>query len=230
MSTVLQDLIASAIDSKMYSVGILIDLAKAFHTVDHSILIKKLANYGIRGTPLMCFKSYLEKRQQQVQCSGVLSERKVISYGVPLGSNLGPPLFILYINNLTNVSQLQNVVLFADDTTVLYEHGSMEELQKVVNSELKKLSKWFKTNRLSLNVAYSCYILFHTSKKKLPMGGFKIDIGGAEIQRVDNVKFWGVYIDETLTGSNHIKVIANKIAKNIGVIRRISYLISPKIC
>ena len=62
------------------------------------------------------------------------------------------------------------------------------------------------------------------------MEGFKIDIGGDEIERVDNAKFLGVYIDETLTWSNHIKVIANKIAKNIGVIRRISYLISPKIC
>src|SRR6218665_1262924 len=116
----------------------------------------------------MCFKSYLEKRQQQVQCSGALSERKVISYGVPQGYNLGPLVFILYINDLTNVSQLLNFVLFADDTAVLYEHGSMEELQKVVNRELKKLSEWFKTNRLSLNVAKSCYIPFHTSKKNLP--------------------------------------------------------------
>jgi len=84
-------LITNAIDNKKCSVGIFIDLAKAFDTVDYDILIKKLTNYGIRGTLLMWFKSYLEGRYQQLQCNGALSEHKLISYGVPQGSNLGAP-------------------------------------------------------------------------------------------------------------------------------------------
>ena len=162
----IQDMITKAIDNKKHSLGIFIDLAKAFDTVDHSILIKKLNNYGVRGVPLVWFRNYLDARYQRVRCNGALSESRLITYGVPQGSNLGPLLFLLCINDLTNVSQALKLVLFADDTTAFLEHSSLAELEIQANSELQKLAEWFKANKLSLNVSKTCYMSFTSSKKK----------------------------------------------------------------
>ena len=98
------------------SIGIFIDLKKAFHTIDHSILLKKLQFYGIRGTAYKWLESYLENRKQYVSINGINSECNDVICGVPQGSILGPKLFILYINDLCNSSLLLKFVLFADDT------------------------------------------------------------------------------------------------------------------
>src|SRR6218665_871045 len=178
-------------------------------------------------TPLEWFKSYftyLKSIYQRVRCNGVLSGCRLISYGVPQGSNLGPLLFILYINNLTNVSQILKLVLFADDATIFLEHNSLAELDNQANCQLAKLAEWFKANKLSLNVSKTCYMSFTASKKKKAGTGFRLFIADSAITRVDTAKFLGVYMDETLTWTNHM----NKIAKNKGVIR-ISHVISLKL-
>ena len=93
-----------------------IDLKKAFDTIDHSILCKKLYHYGIRGVASDWVKSYLSKRNQYVEIDGICSDKKQIVCGVPQGSILGPILFLLYINDMANVSDKLRFILFADDT------------------------------------------------------------------------------------------------------------------
>ena len=108
----------TSIENGKLGCGIFIDLKKAFDTVNHSILIKKLEHYGVRGTSLEWFKSYLSNRQQFVSFNGHLSDKKLISCGVPQGSVLGPLLFLIYINDLPNISKVLNFDLFADDTNI----------------------------------------------------------------------------------------------------------------
>ena len=158
------DQLTNAIENKEFSRCIFLDLAKAFDTVDHEILLSKLSHYGIRGTALDWFKSYLSDRTQKVYINGFLSESRNVTHGVPQGSVLGPLLFLLYINDMPYCSEILKFHLFADDTSIFFSHKNQHELEIIVNNELKKVSDWLSANRLTLNVAKSNFLLL--SKKK----------------------------------------------------------------
>ena len=127
------------IDNGVFGCGVFIDLQKAFDTVNHSILLKKLEHYGIKGVELSWFSSYLSKRKQFVSVNGSISDYLKVSCGVPRGSVLGPLLFLIYINDLPSVSKVLSFYVFADDTNIFYSSHDLFTLQKVMNKELKKL-------------------------------------------------------------------------------------------
>ena len=129
------DKIQKAIESGQFSCGIFLDLRKAFDTVDHDILLAKLHSYGIRGTPCDWFVSYLSI----VSISNTTSSSAVISCGVPQGSVPGPLLFLLYINDFPNCSNLFDFHLFADDSNLFFAESSLESLETKVNLELKSI-------------------------------------------------------------------------------------------
>ena len=225
----MQDKIADAIDDNKFSLGIFLDLAKAFDTVDHSILLAKLENYGIRGVPLEWFKSYLDQRRQCVYCRGCLSNNTIIKYGVPQGSILGPLLFLLYINDLPDSSALLHFILFADDTNIFFSHKSIDSLLSIVNAELIHVAEWFKANKLSLNLGKTNYVLFRSRRKSVPPTDHILSIDSIPIAQVYSSKFLGVYIDQHLTWKDHINNISTKVAKNIGILSRVSYLLPAKV-
>ena len=124
-----------------------LDLSKAFDTVDHAILFfDKLEYYGIRGLALDWIKNYFSNRTQHVEFNGKSSARSKISCGVPQGSILGPLFFLIYINDINNVSAVLNLILFADDTGVFMSHKDLDYLAHMLNLELNKLSIWSKAN------------------------------------------------------------------------------------
>ena len=214
------EMIKESVDSGKFGCGIFIDLRKAFDTVNHEILLIKLEHYGIRGDMLNWFKSYLSNRKQYVSINGESSELLEISCGVPQGSVLGPLLFLLYINDLPNVSDVLNFYLFADDTNIYYESDSLQDLEKTINKELKKLHLWLNINRLSLNIDKTNYIIFHPYNKPLKQHT-TIKINKKAINEKDYVKYLGVLIDSTLSWKDQISNISKKISRAIGIMYKL---------
>ena len=216
--------ISAEMDKKKYSLGIFLDLSKAFDTIDHSRLLKKLENYGVRGNALNWFSSYLAARTQCVSIGLSVSESSIITCGVPQhaqGSVLGPALFIIYINDIVASSSLLKFILFADDTNLFASHNNLGELIKIVNNELEKVSNWLKINKLSLNIKKTHFVIFHFRQKRIDQV-VNIKIDDKNIDQVTSTKFLGVIINENLTWSDHINVLLNKTNKSLGVIRKLS--------
>lgn len=128
----LAEKIKAAMENKKYTVGVFIDLKKAFDTMDHKLLRRKLDRYGIRGTAYKWIKNYLDNRHQYVQLNDEQSDLLRVTCGVPQGYVLGPKLFILYINDICNVSRLLPFVLFVDDANLLYASCDLLQLLDTV--------------------------------------------------------------------------------------------------
>ena len=156
----LVDRLTKQMDIGNVPTNIYIDLSKAFDTLDHSIL-HKLSYYGICGVENLMLRTYLTNRHQYVEYNGSKSETKSISIGVPQDSILGPLLFLIYINDLLRVSRVFSVLMYADDTT-LYCNLNNANSDIILNNELCIISDWLSSNKLSLNVKKTKYMVFHT--------------------------------------------------------------------
>ena len=213
----LVDKIVTALNNGDIVLGVFIDLKKAFDTVNHEILMKKLQKYGVRGIAYNWISDYITNRKQYVMFANNPSKEGVINCGVPQGSVLGPLLFILYVNDLVNVSNLIFPLMFADDTNFFVSGSNAENLVTVMNGEMKKVVKWMKINKLSLNVAKTNYMIFTPPRYKIT-SSCKVMINDTLISKVNNIKFLGVVIDSKLTWNDHVQHIKIKMSKAIGII------------
>ena len=225
-ATSLYDAILKNLDRKDITCAIFLDLAKAFDSVDHKILLEKLEKYGIRGTPLKFMESYLSNRWQYVKLNGRSSELALIDIGIPQGSILGPLLFLLYINDLPNASNFF-VKLFADDTFLSLSSHNFNELKRKTNSEIKKIYNWLIANKLTLNVKKSKFMII-SKRKGVNKNCFKLKINGVLLERCSSYKYLGLFIDESLTWKDHVKHICQKLSKVCGILSKIRHCVDMK--
>ena len=203
---------------------VFIDIRKAFDSIDHEILLEKLAYYGVSQIEYTWFQSYLANRQQQCQVNGFISGKKEIICGVPQGSILGPLLFLIYINDLPNCLRNTTPCLYADDTQVFAASYDFDELANDIKIDLENVTIWLNVNKLQS----------HPSKTKLMIIGSKqnltnkigdldpsIFMNNNPVSSVVSNKCLGVDLDDSLTFHTYIEKICKKNCAGIGVLRRI---------
>ena len=218
--------------TKNLTLSVFIDLSKAFDTIRHDILLHKLDNLGIRGVANAWFKSYLTDRNQYMDLYNIKSSLADITCGVPQGSILGPILFLIYMNDISNSTNL-HILSFADDTTVTMSSPDVFGLYAIMNMELEKLNDWFRANRLCLNVKKTKYILFRPTTNYPKTINENIYLNGQQVDRVGNnqneksFKFLGIHLDETLTWKYHTQNVCSKIARSNYIINKVKNVI-PK--
>ena len=224
------DKIREALDKGSYVLGIYLDLQKAFDTVDHDILCKKLEHYGVRGIANLWFRSYLKDRKQFVSLSGQNSDHKSVSIGVPQGSILGPLLFLLYVNDISNAisDPCIKTFLFADDTNVFVEGTKFEDIKAKSESAITQLASWFVDNRLSLSIEKTHFSIFHKARQKIPKELDKLQFNGQEILRVNSVKYLGILLDDTLLWTEQIQSVLSQMVKYANAFKMLKHIVPYK--
>lgn len=225
MYEVMKD-IYNSVDNKKKQIAIFLDLAKAFDTVSHEILINQLNQYGIKGIVNDFFRSYLQNREQCVKIGESRSNLKEIKYGIPQGTVLGPVLFNIYINELLQLPINGKVVAYADDTVLLVEDDSWTNVTNKAVVEFSKLQQWLSENYLTVNLEKTKFMCFSIYDKNVPnihtlhlhtyrcISKQKRDcICAMKLLQTKTIKYLGIIIDQNLKWTDHIQQLNNKMHK-----------------
>jgi hypothetical protein len=207
---------ASLNESKVI-LGIFIDFSKAFDTINHDILHKKLRRLNFSRKALQLLQNYLLNRSQRVVIDGHPSDPLPISCGVPQGSILGPTLFLLYINDLVKSSSTFKTILFADDTNLFFSSKEINNKIDEINFGLDRVRVWCNTNKLTLNIDKTNYIIIKNPQNRFHLTK-TITMNGSPISEAENVKFLGIIIDPKLNWSGHINKLRLDLHKSLGLI------------
>ena len=214
--------ITKGFQNGFYTAALFLDLSKAFDTLEHRVLLMKLEKYGIRGTCLNWFRSYLSNRQIRVKCqvasSGKTeySEYQTVNYGTPQGSCLGPLIFLLFTNDLYSHLNHCASILFADDTTLYKVHRNLTYLKWCLQDDMNTLVDWFKANKLTLNVEKTICLLFQPNGSNKTL---EVEINGTFIKSTETTKFLGMWLDIHLSWSIHAEKLITKLKRNLNLLK-----------
>src|SRR5436190_7588529 len=226
-----------AINNNKKSLIIYIDLKNAFDSISRDLLFYKLECIGIRGTALKWFRSYLTDRYQNVTICNISGELRSVDFGVVQGSTLGPLLFLIYINNLSNLNLIGKLVLFADDACLILQGTTWDQVFQIASRDLHLLRRWFHENILTLNVTKTKYLCVSLRSAAGPPPDLTLKVhscgdpdsvacGCQTLERVEKYKYLGVIFDSRLRWEDHIIMLKSKIRKMIFVFSQLSAILN----
>lgn len=211
--------IMTKIEDKVPVCALFMDLSKAFDHVDHAILLKKLSSCGIRGNALNLIKSYLSDRIQATEISRLCcntkteknyrSNHRTVSVGVPQGSILGPLLFLIYINDFPSAIK-RNMILYADDSTLILTNRNEIGLENDANETLANIVIWLKAHNLVLNIDKTNYMRFCNRKQPTSIN---ISFEGRSIREICVHKFLGIHLDSHLNWKAHVETVCTRLSQ-----------------
>ena len=219
------DFILEELGKKRYVGAVLVDLKKAFDTVDHKILLKKLFCYGLRDTSFSWFESYLSDRVQCTILEDISSSfLKESPYGVPQGSVLGPLLFLIYINDIgLSIRPTTFHHLYADDTIIIVSSDRPVNLRKDLEDQLSELGHWFHHNKLTVNTEKTEVIFFGRKQKVEECKELApIKFQGDTLDCKNCVKYLGVVFDEGMSWDTHAKAVRKKAYFKLSKIKKVA--------
>ena len=212
--------ICRQLDQHGFSIPLYFDLGKAFDTLPHPTLLRKLEYYGIRGIALDLMSSYLSERSQTVIVNNTPSSPAEINIGVPQGSILGPLLFIIYINDIQKAAPNATIGCYADDTTAVIPGESPNDNINKAKDTLCKLGNWFSANKLSLSPT-KCKFALMSKNRRTATWNTSLEIYGKKLTEIrketdsSNNPLVGLLMTERLSYEEHTKALASKLRSGI---------------
>ena len=208
-----------AYNESQVTIACFLDIKKCYDSIDHHILFSKLEHYGIKNDQLHWFKSYLKDRKMVVSFDNSLSEEKTVNIGIPQGSALGPTLFLVFINDLSQAFSKASINMYADDSLIYVTMDNFQDAISEMQIALNEASKWFKANCLLLNEE-KCYLMYVNPKRN--NHNVNLFLNDKELHETDNTNYLGVTIDNNLTFKDHVQKVKSKCNSKLAALKRLS--------
>lgn len=229
LNVFMTDKALEAMDSKKLMLMVLLDLSKAFDSLDHAILLVKLKSLGLSHGALEWFRSYLTERSQFVRIGSEVSDLENTAYGVPQGSILGPALFSIYLNDLPTIPHFGSLESYVDDSKLYLSFPVKDTniITQKINEDLSLIASWCCHNHLLINPDKTKLLVMGTRQMLQKLPHFYITLLGKEITPVTSARDLGIQMDETLSYNEHVTKITSTCMASLCQINRIKHLLDP---
>ena len=208
------------VSSKTFTGICSFDIRKCFDSIDHDLLLTKVQFYGIKENTLEWFKSYLSERNQVVKLNNELSEKQIVTTGVPQGSVLGPLLFVIFVNDISQHVGTATTNLYADDTLIYCSGDTIANVQEELQNSIDNVYEWYRRNNIVINTEKSCTMVVR-SRRNVPNCAIDIYVDNCQIKQVDVMNYLGLEIDEALTWNAYITKLCKKLSFKISKLARL---------
>lgn len=223
-AALLTDDIRKYVDSGLLVGAVFLDLTKAFDVISHSKLLTKLPQYGITGKELTWFEDYLFHRKAKVGYNNHLSEVLSINSGVPQGSIIGPLLFLIFFNDITDTIVNSRIIKYADDTVIYIADRDIEEINRKLSEDMEFINKWLDENDLILNLnkGKTESLLFGTAQRiKRTDGTLNIKYKHSTVHTTNEYKYLGILIDASLNLNSHFDKCFKRASDRLHLLRKL---------
>ena len=222
----------TAMNNNKFTIAVFIDAMKAFDTVNHSFLLKKMSKMGITGKLHDWVKNYLTSRYQRTLANNVIPNQKLITCGVSQGSVLGPLLFIIYINDISKAIKNSKVSLYADDTVIYISHSDYLSAVHLIQSDLDSVHIWCDRNKLTINCKKTKFCLYGMRSliRKGKTLDLKLSLNNQILEQVCSYKHLGLILDEQLNYNKHIKELKKLVSHKLYLMSKVRKYITESAC